>query len=85
MVTVASANDFADFLLEFEQVPWEEIKATARQTPENRTQFVGHVYRMLTTDGFLSAFCKQTDREVPKGDRAQLAQEIADIILTAKL
>ena len=85
MTTVATVDDFADFLQEYERVPWQEIKVTARKTPENRAQFVSHVCYMLTTGDFLSAFCKQTDREAPEDDRGQLAQEIADIILTAKL
>ncbi len=84
MVTTANPEDFATYIVEEVEVPWEQIKKTARETLENRALFVRHISHLLSRHKFLSDFCRKSDRSVPKERRWHLARKVANVILATK-
>ncbi len=84
MHTTASPHDIASFLLEYEQVPWDEIRKTARETPENRTLLAEHVsYMLSSSSNLIPNFYKDSDRAMPCEERRDLAEKVVNIILAA--
>ena len=80
----ASPQEFASFLVEFAQIPWEQVKATARQNTEQKEQFIGWIKFMIATDDFLHTLSSESGRKVATKNRPRLARQMADLILAVK-
>lgn len=79
-MTVATPQDFAEELTQVE-LPWEQIKKTARQGEAEYRQFIGWVRHTISIEAFSFSICLRTRKVVCVPDPAWLSKEVADIIL----